>query len=85
MLGTHLKRTEIWGYVTYYTGLGLMIPAGMIAGVLLGWEFDRLLHASPVFEVMLAAAGAVTGLLEVMRKSKKFEARAGTEAGGGGS
>lgn len=70
------KRTEFWALVAYYASLGFILPAGVVAGYLLGWYADRWLHTSPVLAVVLAFLGAVAGFIEVLRILQRAEKRA---------
>ncbi|MGH9432737.1 MAG: AtpZ/AtpI family protein [Terriglobia bacterium] len=71
------KGTELWTQVAYYTGLGFIVPAGAVVGVLLGWELDRIFHTAPVLEVVCAVAGGVAGFIEILRTLKRAEESAG--------
>jgi F0F1-type ATP synthase assembly protein I len=59
--------------VAYYTSLGFILPAGAVAGYMIGWVLDRWLHSSPILAVVLGFIGAAGGFLEVFALLKRGE------------
>lgn len=67
-------QARIWAQVAYYTSLGFMLPAGAVAGYMIGWLLDGWLHTRPVLAVVLGfagAAGAFVELLALLRRGEK--------------
>ncbi len=71
----------MWGLIGFYVSLGFILPAGVIAGYILGFYLDRWLNTTPVLSVVLGFLGAVGGFVEILR----LLARAEKHAGGGSS
>ncbi len=67
-------QSRIWAQVAYYTSLGFMLPAGAVAGYMIGWLLDGWLRTRPVLAVVLGfagAAGAFVELLTLLRRGEK--------------
>jgi F0F1-type ATP synthase assembly protein I len=67
-------QSRIWAQVAYYTSLSFMLPAGAVAGYMIGWLLDGWLHTRPVLAVVLGfagAAGAFVELLTLLRRGEK--------------
>ena len=60
------KRMGLWEQVGYYSSLGIILPAGAVGGLGLGWVLDRWLHTAPFLAVILCLAGAGAGLVDVL-------------------
>jgi len=60
------KKTNPWVQVGRYSQLALMLPAGTVAGWLLGSALDHWLHASWINVVGLLL-GTAAGLIELIR------------------
>ncbi|HLW78287.1 MAG TPA: AtpZ/AtpI family protein [Terriglobia bacterium] len=67
------KQSNVWAQVAYYAGLGFILPAGGVAGYVLGWLLDRWLHSTPWAALLGALGGAAAGLVEVLRVLKRAE------------
>jgi F0F1-type ATP synthase assembly protein I len=78
------RQSDIWAQVAYYTGLGFILPAGVVAGYILGWYVDRWLHTSPILAVALGFLGAAGGFIEILNLLKRAEKRAGGNDSGTG-
>ena len=61
------RLSETWSQVAFYTSLGVVIPASVVAGYGLGWLLDRHLHSQPVCALIGGFAGAALGIAEVIR------------------
>ena len=61
------KRMGLWEQVGYYSSLGIVLPAGALGGLGLGWLLDRWLHTSPVFSLILCLVGAGAGIIDILR------------------
>ena len=61
------KQSNVWAQVAYYTGLGFILPGGLLAGYAIGWGLDRWLRTSPVLAVVMAALGVAGAFVEVLR------------------
>jgi F0F1-type ATP synthase assembly protein I len=60
------KKTNPWLQVGRYSQLALMLPAGTVAGWLLGSALDRWLHTSWISVVGLLL-GSAAGMIELIR------------------
>jgi F0F1-type ATP synthase assembly protein I len=60
------KKKSPWVQVGRYSQLAFMLPAGTVAGWLLGSALDRWLHASWINVVGLLL-GTAAGLIELVR------------------
>ncbi len=60
------KQMGLWEQVGYYSSLGIILPAGAVGGLGLGWVLDRWLHTSPLFSLILCLAGAGAGLVDIL-------------------
>ena len=80
------RLSEAWSQVAFYTGLGFVIPAGVLVGYGLGWLLDRRLHSHPVCTLIGSFAGAALGIAEViqtvLRKQKRDEERSNQPGSG---
>ncbi len=70
------KSSELWAQIGFYTSLGFILPAGMVAGYALGWALDRWLHTTPVLAVVMTFLGAAGGFIEVLWILKRAEKHA---------
>jgi len=70
------KQSDLWAQVGFYSSLGFIIPAGIVAGYMLGWLLDRWLHTGGVVPLILAFLGAAGGLVEVLQILLRAEKRA---------
>ncbi len=61
------KQSNVWAQVAYYTGLGFVLPAGAVAGYVVGWLLDGWLHTAPWLSLVFAFLGAAGGLVEILR------------------
>lgn len=73
------KQSDLWTQIGIYTGLGFILPAGIVAGYALGWYLDRWLRTTPVLAVVMAFLGAAGGFIEVLRILTRAEKRAGRD------
>ena len=89
MPGDRRMSSDVWAQVAYYTGLGFVLPAGLVAGYLAGWALDRWLHTKPVFAVIMAFLGAAAGIVEIIqllnRAEKQTNGAHGDDSGPGAS
>ncbi len=70
------KDAGIWGQVAYYTSLGIIIPAGAVAGLIVGWLVDsKLFHSDPAGTVIGGILGAAGGVYEVVRLLNRAQAQ----------
>ena len=60
------RKKSPWVQVGRYSQLAFMLPAGTVAGYLLGSLLDRWLHATWIAIVGLLL-GTATGLIELIR------------------
>ena len=70
------KQADLWAQVAFYSGLGFILPAGAVAGYVLGWLLDRVLHTSPVLAIVMGFLGVAGGIVEVLRILNREEKRA---------
>lgn len=71
------SQTELWAQIGFYTGLGFILPAAVVAGYFLGWYLDRWLGTKPVLAVVMAFLGAAGGFVEVLRLLTRAEKHEG--------
>ena len=71
------KQARVWAQVAYYTSLGFVLPAGAVAGYMIGWLLDGWFHTSPVLAILLGIGGAAGGFVEVLNLLKRAEKSAG--------
>jgi F0F1-type ATP synthase assembly protein I len=72
------KKSDLWAKVGFYSSLGFILPAAVVAGLALGWYLDEKLHTKPLLTLLLAALGAASGFIELLRlmaREEKREAR----------
>ena len=70
------KNAGTLGQVAYYTSLGIIIPAGAVAGLILGWLVDtKLLHSEPAGTVIGGMLGAAAGIYEVVTLLNRAQAQ----------
>lgn len=67
------KRMGLWEKVGYYSSLGIILPAGAVGGLGLGWVLDRWLHTSPLFTLILCLVGAGAGVIDILRVLTRAE------------
>lgn len=70
------KPPDLWAQIAFYSGLGFILPAGAVAGYVLGWLLDDWFHTRPILGVILAFLGAAGGIVEVLRILRREEKRA---------
>ncbi len=71
------RQGDLWAQIGLYSSLGFILPAGAVAGYVLGWLLDDWLHTSPVLAIVMGFAGAGGGLIEILRILGREEKRAG--------
>ena len=69
------KEKNVWRQIGRYTNLGMILPASVIAGILIGAALDRWLKTSWITLVGLLL-GCVVGFIELIRGAM----RAGKES-----
>ena len=79
------KQSNVWAQVAYYTGLGFILPGGLLAGYAIGWGLDRWLRTSPVLAVVMAALGVAGAFVEVLRILMRAEKACPERSEGDGS
>ncbi len=67
------KNPNPWRQLGLVLGLIFTIPAGVTVGALLGLWLDGKAGTSPLFTLVLIAAGFVGGLREVLRQLKRIK------------
>jgi len=67
------KPLSVWAQVAYYTGLGFILPAGALAGYIIGWLLDRGLHTAPWLSMAGAFVGVAGGLIEILQLLARAE------------
>jgi F0F1-type ATP synthase assembly protein I len=60
-------RVEVLAQVAFYTGLGVIIPAGMVAGYFFGSFLDEHLHSAPILGMIGGLLGTAGGIVEVIQ------------------
>jgi F0F1-type ATP synthase assembly protein I len=85
MPGPADKPRDVWTQVAFYSGLGFILPAGAVAGYVLGWLLDEWLHTSPVLAILMGFLGAGGGIVEILRILTREEKRASGNNSGSGS
>lgn len=78
------KQAELWAQIGFYTSLGFVLPAGAVAGCLIGWLLDRWIHTTPVLTVVMGFLGAAGGFVEILRILSRAEKDANANNGSGG-
>ncbi len=78
------RQAELWAQIGFYTSLGFILPAGAVAGCLIGWLLDRWLKTAPVLIVVMGFLGAAGGFVEVLRVLSRAEKRGDADNGNGG-
>ena len=73
--GTNNREKNVWRQIGRYTNLGMILPASVIAGILIGAALDRWLKTSWITLVGLLL-GCVVGFIELIRGAM----RAGKES-----
>jgi ATP synthase protein I len=73
------KQVDLWARIGLYTSLGFILPAGAVAGYILGWYLDGWLHTAPVLAVVMAMLGAAGGFVEVLRLVTRGEKSEGED------
>lgn len=66
------KRT-VWERVAFYSELGLLIPAAVMIGYLVGYGIDRWLRTTPIFAVIFLLLGFAAGFLALYRMIVSYE------------
>jgi F0F1-type ATP synthase assembly protein I len=56
-----------WALVGRYSGMGFILPACGLVGVVIGWLLDKLFHTHFLYIVFLLL-GLVGGFVELLRK-----------------
>ena len=70
------RQSDLWSQIAFYSGLGFILPAGAVAGYILGWLLDSWLHTTPVLGIVMGFLGAAGGIVELLRILKREEKRA---------
>lgn len=73
------RQGDLWAQIGLYSSLGFILPAGAVAGYVLGWFLDGWLHTSPVLGIVMGFLGAAGGIFEVLRILTREEKRAGRD------
>lgn len=76
---------DVWAQVGFYSSLGFILPAGAVAGYIVGWALDGWLHTKPILAVIFGFLGAAGGLIEVFRLLTREERRGGGSNSNAGS
>lgn len=80
------KPLSVWAQVAYYTGLGFILPAGAVAGYIVGWLLDRGLHTAPWLSmagVFVGVGGAIVEILRVLTRAEKQQDGSGNDSSRG--
>jgi F0F1-type ATP synthase assembly protein I len=85
MVGSPKKQTNLWAQIGLYTSLGFILPAGAVAGCVVGWYLDRWLHTSPLLTVLLGFLGAAAGFVEVLQILRRAEKDADRDSSNSGT
>jgi F0F1-type ATP synthase assembly protein I len=70
------RSGDLWAQIGFYSSLGFVLPAGAVAGYMLGWLLDEWLHTKPILAVVMAFLGVAGGVVEVLRILAREEKRA---------
>lgn len=70
------RHGDLWAQIGFYSSLGFILPAGAVAGYMLGWLLDIWLHTKPVLAILMGFLGAAGGIVEVLRILTREEKRA---------
>ncbi len=79
------KKSDLWAKVGFYSSLGFILPGSVVAGLALGWYLDEKLHSKPLLTLLLAALGAASGFIELLRLMAREEKREARNNGGNGN
>lgn len=67
------KKDTMWARVAYYSELGFLLPAYVLAGYIVGYQLDRWIGTSPVLSVIFLFLGFAGGFLQLYRMLQKRE------------
>jgi F0F1-type ATP synthase assembly protein I len=67
-----LKEKSIWVIAGQYSSLGMILPASVLAGYLIGYMLDRWLGTTYLYLVFLIL-GIVSGFVQIFRFLKTHE------------
>jgi F0F1-type ATP synthase assembly protein I len=79
------RKTDLWAKVGFYSSLGFILPGAVVAGLAVGWYLDEKLHSKPLLTLLMAALGAVSGFIELLRLMAREEKREARNNGGNGT
>jgi F0F1-type ATP synthase assembly protein I len=66
------KEKSIWVIAGQYSSLGMILPASVFAGYLIGYMLDKWLGTTYLYLVFLIL-GIVSGFVQIFRYLKKHE------------
>lgn len=69
------KKSGSWAQTGYYWSMGFVLPAGALAGYLVGWVLDRWLNTQPALAVVMTVLGVVGGFIELFRIMERAQRR----------
>ena len=76
------KQSNVWAQVAYYTGLGFILPGGLLAGYAIGWGLDRWLGSTPWLFLLFFVLGFAAGVLDVVRAYERMQKEIMARTGG---
>lgn len=66
------KERNPWRQVGVVLGMGFSFAAAVVIGVFLGLWLDKKLGTTPLFTLILGAAGLAAGVAELLRELKRL-------------
>ena len=67
------REKSIWVIAGEYSSLGMILPAAVFVGWLIGYFVDQWLGTAPYATVAFIVLGAISGFIQIFRFLKKHE------------
>jgi F0F1-type ATP synthase assembly protein I len=74
-----VRNLTVWQALIVASQLGFVLAAGVAIGLLAGWYLDSVTHTSPLFTMLGALLGMISGLYSCVQIVRDVLTRRGSQ------